>query len=78
MVENKNPQRKNIGGEFVSKGDELDKKQKQNKVQVQGKYRKTMQRNRDVKNSNKIGAVIVGICLFILLLLYVLNAIFDL
>ncbi|MEH7013634.1 hypothetical protein V7087_22970 [Neobacillus niacini] len=62
----------------MSKGDEQDKKQKQNKVQVQGKYRKTMQRNREDKNSNKIGAIIVSICLFILLLLYVLNAIFDL
>lgn len=62
----------------MSKGDELDKKQKQNKVQVQGNYRKTMQRNREDKNSNKIGAVFVSICLFILLLLYVLNAIFDL
>jgi hypothetical protein len=49
---------------------------KQNKVQ--GTYRKIKHQNREDKNENKIGAAIVSICIFILLLLYVLNAIFDL
>ncbi|MEH7503310.1 hypothetical protein V7152_15075 [Neobacillus drentensis] len=57
--------------------DGQNKNLKQNKVQ--GKYRKIKQQNREDNNDkNKIGAVIVSIFLFILLLLYVLNAIFDL
>ncbi|MEI2356713.1 hypothetical protein [Mesobacillus zeae] len=45
---------------------------------VQSLYRKIKQQNREDKNDNKIGAVIVSICLILLFLLYVLNAIFDL
>jgi hypothetical protein len=57
--------------------DGQNKNLKQNKVQ--GKYRKIKQQIREDNNDkNKIGAVIVSIFLFILLLLYVLNAIFDL
>ncbi|NHC43538.1 hypothetical protein G6549_27230 [Bacillus sp. MM2020_1] len=50
----------------------------QEKNKVQGIYRKIKQQNREAQNDNKIGAAIISICLFILLLLYVLNAIFDL
>lgn len=48
------------------------------KNKVQGIYRKIKQQNREAQNDNKIGTATVSICLFILLLLYVLNAIFDL
>ncbi|MBT2738364.1 hypothetical protein [Bacillus sp. ISL-7] len=50
----------------------------QKKNKVQGIYRKIKQQNSEPQNDNKIGTAIVGTCLFILLLLYVLNAIFDL
>lgn len=56
--------------------DGQNKNQKQNKVQ--GIYRKTKRQNREDKNDNKIGAVIVSICVFLWLLVLVLNAIFDL
>jgi len=50
----------------------------QKKNKVQGIYRKIKQQNSEAQNENKIAAAIISICLFILLLLYVLNAIFDL
>jgi hypothetical protein len=56
--------------------DSQNKNQKHNKVQ--GIYRKIKQQNGEDKSVNKIGAVIVSICVFSWLLLLVLNAIFDL
>jgi hypothetical protein len=51
-----------------------DKKQKQ--IKVQGLYREIKQ-NRDDKNDNKIGAVIVSVCVFIIFLVFVMGALFD-
>jgi hypothetical protein len=53
-----------------------NKKLKQKKVQAI--YRWTKQQNSERKGEKKVGAFIVSICVFIWLLLLVLNAIFDL
>ncbi|MGN7402388.1 hypothetical protein ACTHO0_21260 [Cytobacillus praedii] len=53
-----------------------DKKLKQEKVQ--GIYRRIKQQKSEGINDKKIGAVIVSICVFIWLLLLILNAFFDL
>jgi hypothetical protein len=55
--------------------DEQDKKQRQNKAQ--GLYRKIKQQKRADKNDNKMGAVIVSICVLIMSLIFVMNALFD-
>ena len=54
---------------------EQDKNQKQNRVQ--GLYRRIKQQNREDKNENKVGAVIVSVCVFIVFILYVMSALFD-
>ena len=54
---------------------EQDKKLKQNKVQ--GLYRKIKQQNREDKNTSKIGAFIVSICVFIMSLLFVMHVLFN-
>ena len=54
---------------------EQDKNRKQKKVQ--GLYRRIKQQNRENKNDNKIGAVIVSICVFIMILLLVMDSLFD-
>lgn len=44
---------------------------------VQGYYRKIKQQNNDDKYNNKIGSVIVSICVLIMFLLFVMDALFD-
>lgn len=56
--------------------DGQNKNLKQNKVQEI--YRKLKQQNREDKNDNKKGAVVVSICVLLWLFILVLNAIFDL
>jgi len=54
---------------------EQDKKLKQNKVQ--GLYRKIKQQKREDKNDNKIGTVIVSVCVFIVFILFVMHLLFN-
>ncbi|MFB6469415.1 hypothetical protein ACE38V_22020 [Cytobacillus sp. Hz8] len=56
--------------------DEQNKNLKQKKVQ--SLYRKIKQQKKEEENVSRIGAIIVSICVFIVILLFVLNAIFDL